>query len=68
MLRLRSLTRFLDDEPTQRTPVLDGVLIETEERRLTMYYRATVPAPLGLLKHRQTSVHLLRPGEDEISE
>jgi len=66
-LRLRSLSLFLDDDPTQRTPILDGVLIETDARRLTMYYRASVPAPLGLLKHRQTSVHLLRPGEDEIS-
>ncbi len=65
-LRLRSLSHFLDDEPTPRTPILDGVLIETDARRLTMYYRASVPAPLGLVKHRQTSVHVLRPGEDEV--
>ena len=67
-LRLRCLSRFLDDDAPPRTPILDGVLIETDVRRLTMYYRASVPAPLGLLKHRQTSVHLLRPGEGENSE
>jgi len=67
ILRLRSLTRFLDDDPTQRALVLDGVLFETDLHRLTMYYRASVPTALGFIKHQQTSVHLLRPGEDEIS-
>jgi len=66
-LRLRTVSRFLDDDATERTPVLDGVLIEADVRRLTMYYRASVPAARGLIKHRQTSLHLQRPGEGEIT-
>ncbi len=62
-LRLRSLSRFLGD-PILSTPILDGVLIETDIWRLTMYYRASVPAPRSLIKHRGTSLHLLRQSED----
>ena len=46
-----------------RTPILDGVLIETDVRRLTMYYRAAVPAPLSLIKHRETLLRLRRRGK-----
>jgi hypothetical protein len=66
-LRLASRSHFLDDV-IDRTPVLDGVLIETDVRRLTMYYRAAVPAPLSLVKHRETSLHLLRGDQREIPE
>jgi hypothetical protein len=65
MLRLVSLSRFLADTVT-RTLVLDGVLIETDVGRLTMYYRGSVPAPRALLKHRQTSLRLLRPAESAV--
>ena len=61
-LRLVSRSHFLS-ETVQSTPVLDGVLIETEASRLTMYYRAAVPAPHSLIKHRGTTLHLLRPGD-----
>ena len=52
-----SRSEFIDR--TVRTmPTLDGVLIETEARRLTMYYRAAVPAPLAIVRHRQTFLRL----------
>jgi hypothetical protein len=44
--------------------VLDGIVIETDLNRLTMYYRAAVPAPRSLIKHRMTALRLLRPGEN----
>jgi hypothetical protein len=62
MLRFRSVSRFLG-RPMHRTPILDGVLIETDIRRLTMYYRASVSAPHSLIKHRQTSLFLQHAGE-----
>jgi hypothetical protein len=64
-LRLASLSRFVG-RTAPSTPVLDGVLIETDMSRLTMYYRAAVPAPLSLIKHLRTSLHLLRPGENSV--
>lgn len=66
-LRLASRSHFLDGA-IDRPLLLDGVLIETEERRLTMYYRASVPAPLSLVKHRETSLHLLRGADSGIPE
>jgi hypothetical protein len=62
-LRMVSRSRFVD-KVVRTTPVLDGVLIETDVGRLTMYYRAAVPAPLTLIKHRETLLRLLGPGED----
>lgn len=67
VLRLRSFSQFLGGT-TPSDPVLDGVLIETDVHRLTMYYRASVPAPLSLIKHRKTSLHLLGPDEESASE
>ena len=67
MMRLASRSQFLDGA-VDRALVLDGVLIETDVRRLTMYYRAAVPSPLSLVKHRETSLHLLRGNEMEIPE
>src|ERR1043166_9212568 len=64
-LRLASRSRFIG-RPVDSALTLDGVLIRTRPRRLTMYYRAAVPAPLALIKHRETSLHLLRPGETGI--
>jgi hypothetical protein len=64
-LRLASRSRFTG-RSVEALPTLDGVLIDTIEGRLTMYYRATVPAALALVKHRETSVHLLRSGESRI--
>src|SRR5262245_15779501 len=66
-LRLASRSRFIG-RTVDSTPVLDGVLIDTDAARLTMYYRAAVPAPLSLIKHLGTSLHLLRPGEDAIQQ
>jgi hypothetical protein len=61
-LRMVSRSRFID-RAVRTTLVLDGVLIETDVSRLTMYYRAAVPAPLSLIKHRETLLRLLEPWE-----
>ncbi len=66
-LRLRSRSQFVA-KTVDRDLVLDGVLIETDVRRLTLYYRAALPAPLSLVRHRQTSLHLRRPGDDGVRE
>jgi hypothetical protein len=63
VLRLASLSRFIG-QTVPSTPVLDGIVIETDLNRLTMYYRAAVPAPRSLIKHRMTALRLLRPGEN----
>lgn len=57
LLRFAALSRFANRDVTS-TPVLDGVLIETGEQRLTLYYRSSVPAPLSLVKHRGTLLRL----------
>jgi hypothetical protein len=59
---MTSRSRFVDRD-ARSTPVLDGVLIETDVKRLTMYYRATVPATLSFIKHRETLLRLLAPWE-----
>ena len=64
-LRLASRSRFTG-RSVDALPTLDGVLIDTNEGRLTTYYRAIVPAALSLIKHRETSLHLLRAGESRI--
>lgn len=61
-LRLATRSRFID-RTVRAIPVLDGVLIETDLRRLTVYYRVAVPAPLSLIKHRETLLRLLEPWE-----
>jgi hypothetical protein len=60
--RMVCRSRFVDRE-ARTTPVLDGLLIETDDMRLTMYYRATVPAPLSLIRHRETLLRLVVPWE-----
>jgi hypothetical protein len=67
MLRLQCHSRFVG-RATDRRLVLDGVLIETARKRLTLYYRASIAAPLSLVKHRLTSLYLVRPGADAIAE
>jgi hypothetical protein len=62
VVRLVVRSRFVDR--TVRTkPVLDGVVIDTDSLELTMYFRASVPAPLSLLRHRETLLRLLEPWE-----
>ena len=61
-----SESRFTD-RVVRSTPILDGVLIETDVRRLTMYYRAAVPAALSLMKHRETMLRLLSPWEGGVA-
>jgi hypothetical protein len=58
-------SRFTDRTVRTR-PVLDGVVIDTDTLSLTMYFRASVPAPLGLLKHRETLLRLVEPWETAI--
>jgi hypothetical protein len=40
-------------------PVLDGVAIDKDLDRLTLYYRATISAPLSLVRHRRTLIELV---------
>lgn len=61
-LSFMSRSRFLD-RTVRTTPVLDGLLIDTDALQLTMYYRAAVQAPLSLVKHRETLLRLLEPWE-----
>jgi len=63
VLRLAARNRFTDR--TLRTLLtLDGVVIETDVKRLTLYYRSAVPADRGLVRHRETLLRLLAPWED----
>jgi hypothetical protein len=62
-LRMVSSSHFVD-RVVRTAPVLDGVLIETDVSRLTMYYRAAVPASLSIVKHRETLLRLLASWED----
>jgi hypothetical protein len=66
-LRFASRSRFIG-HTEDRNLVLDGVMIDTDAHRLTMYYRASVRAPLSLIKHRQTSLQLVRAGDAGIHE
>jgi hypothetical protein len=67
VLRFASRSRFIG-HTEDRNLVLDGILIESAAHRLTMYYRAAVPAPLSLIKHRQTLLHLLQADDASIHE
>ena len=62
VLRLVTRSSFID-RTVRTTPVLDGVLIDSDALELTMYFRSFVPAPLGLLKHRETLLRLQEPWE-----
>jgi hypothetical protein len=64
VLRFVVRSRFTDRElslPLQ----LDGVMIDTVDRELALYFRAAVPAPLGLIKHRRTILRLLQRWEPQ---
>jgi hypothetical protein len=60
-VRMVARSRFVD-RLVRTTPTLDGVLIETDTGRLTMYYRATIAAP-SFVKHRETLLRLVEPWE-----
>ena len=55
-------SRFADREVRQ-SPILDGLHIDTGALELTLYYRAAVPAPLALIRHRETLLRLREPWE-----
>jgi len=48
----------------KRRMVLDTVLLEPEERRLVLTWRAAFPAHRQLATHEVSTVRLLLPGED----
>jgi hypothetical protein len=48
----------------KRRMTLDTVLLEPEERRLVLLWRATFPAHRQLATHEVSSVRLLESGED----
>lgn len=50
--------------PSERSvPVLDGVQIDTDAMRLTLYYRAAIPAAMKLARHRASLLRLTRSWE-----
>jgi hypothetical protein len=63
-LRLISRSHFVD-RVAPGTLMLDGLLIDTEALRLTMYYRASVHA--NFVRHRATLLRLLEPWEDHVA-
>jgi hypothetical protein len=65
-LRFGALSRF-GSRTTPSTPIMDGVVIETDRQRLTLYYRAAVPAPLSLVKHRGTRLQVVHGAERGLS-
>jgi hypothetical protein len=64
-LRLGTRSRFTD-RTVRTTPTLDGVVIEMDVNRLTMYYRAVVPAYRSIAKHYETLVRLMAPWEEPV--
>lgn len=40
------------------TPIMDGVVLETDKQTLTLFYRAAVPAPMSLVKHVNTRLQI----------
>jgi hypothetical protein len=56
-LQFTAVSRF-GSRTILSTPIMDGVVIESDRQRLTLYYRAAVPAPLSLVKHRGTRLQL----------
>jgi hypothetical protein len=66
-LRMVSSSHFTD-RVERRTPLLDGVLIESDVKRLTMYYRAAVPVSRSVVQHRETMLRLVYPWEEAASQ
>jgi hypothetical protein len=64
-VRLVSRSSFTD-RTVRTTLVFDGVLINTNLGRLTLYYRAGISSPLALVKHRETLIRLAAPWEDAL--
>jgi hypothetical protein len=65
VLRLGARSSFID-RTTRTMPILDGVVIETTAKRLTLYYRSSIPAPRGVIRHRETLLRLLAPWEEGV--
>jgi hypothetical protein len=63
-LRLMVRSSFID-RLLRAVPVLDGVVIETDVKRLTVYYRTAMPAIRALSKHRETLLRLMSPWEPD---
>ncbi|CAM4542723.1 DUF2169 family type VI secretion system accessory protein [Myxococcus xanthus] len=61
--RLLARCTFSGRRETRRM-ALDTVLLEPEERRLVLAWRATFPAHRQLASHEVSTVRLLLPGED----
>jgi len=62
-IRLQSCHQFAGLPDQRAVPVLDGVQLDTDAMRLTLYYRATLAAPLRLARHRGSLVRLQQPWE-----
>jgi hypothetical protein len=61
-LRMLARHRFVD-RVVRSTPALDGVVIDAESGRLSMYYRTTVPVSGSFMRHRETLLRLAAPWE-----
>ena len=62
-LRLESRHQFAGLPDQRAVPVLDGVQIDTDAMRLTLYYRAALSASLTLARHRASLLRLRQPWE-----
>jgi hypothetical protein len=60
--RFAARSRFLG-RTFEMMPTLDGAVIDTDLRRLILYYRSAVTAPLRLVKHLKTELRLM-PGTE----
>ena len=57
-LRMESSHQFTGLPTRRAVPVLDGVQIDTDTLRLTLYYRAALPAALVLARHHGSLLRL----------
>jgi hypothetical protein len=51
------------DRTVRTMPMLDAITIDTDALRLRLFFRSFVPAPLRLIKHRETLLRALEPWE-----
>lgn len=61
-LKFTSVSYFIDR--TVRTqPRLDGIFVDADALRLTMFFRSAIEAPLELVRHRATLLRMPEPWE-----
>lgn len=61
-----SMRSHFRDRTLRVAPLLDGIHIDTDAMKLALYYRIAIPAPLDLVRHRETWLRLLEPWEPDV--